>query len=69
MRFDGEGADVIWAMQDRVEWITGPSPYPGFRGHVGYGHYHERYVKRRDGGWRIKSVKLVYIHVVKLPLE
>jgi 3-phenylpropionate/cinnamic acid dioxygenase small subunit len=69
MRFDGEGADVIWAMQDRVEWITGPSPYPGFRGHVGYGHYHERYVKRRDGGWRIKSVKLVPIHLTKLPLE
>jgi ketosteroid isomerase-like protein len=69
MRFDEEGADVIWAMQDRVEWITGPSPYPGFRGHVGMGHYHERYVKRPDGGWRIKSVKLVPIHLTKLPLE
>ncbi|MBU6267454.1 MAG: nuclear transport factor 2 family protein [Sphingomonadales bacterium] len=52
---DGDTAEVIWAMQDRVA-------FPGGRGLVGYGHYHERYV-RRDGGWRIAYTRLTRLHL------
>ncbi len=41
---DGDEADVVWAMQDRVindEWAL-----------TGYGHYVERYV-RTSQGWKI----------------
>jgi ketosteroid isomerase-like protein len=58
MTFDRAGADVIWAMQDRVQWIDSPCPYPGYGGHVGYGQYHERYIKGADGRWRIASVRI-----------
>jgi len=41
---DGDEADGVWAMQDRVikeEWAL-----------TGYGHYHEHYVRIGDG-WKI----------------
>lgn len=47
---DGDMAQGIWAMQDRVVLDTGPSL-------TGYGHYTESYVKR-DGTWRIATSKL-----------
>ena len=52
---NGDEADVIWAMQDRVA-------FPGGQGLVGYGHYTERYV-RRDGGWKIAASKLTRLHL------
>jgi len=51
----GSSAKVLWAMQDRVAYEDG-------KGLVGYGHYTERYEKR-DGRWRIASLKLTRLHV------
>jgi len=56
---DGLSADVTWAMQDRVTW--GPERETGEKGHTGYGHYREHYVKCDDGRWRIKRLKLSYL--------
>lgn len=47
---NGDEADAIWAMQDRVDWGEG-------RALTGYGHYHEHYVRTPEG-WRIASQKL-----------
>jgi uncharacterized protein (TIGR02246 family) len=47
---DGDSATGIWPMQDRLIWDDG-------RTMTGYGHYHERYVKR-DGRWWIAEQKL-----------
>jgi hypothetical protein len=58
---DGQGADVIWAMQDRVAWDEARRTRVGNSGHTGYGHYRERYVKCADGRWRIKSQVLSYL--------
>jgi hypothetical protein len=50
IELNGDEAQVIWAMQDRVVWENGPAL-------TGYGHYHERWV--RDGGqWKIASLRL-----------
>ena len=43
-------------MQDRV--IFGPNR-PSI---TGYGHYHERYV-RRDGAWKIAALRLTRLHL------
>jgi hypothetical protein len=37
---DGDSADVIWAMQDRVVWGKDRRPRMANSGHTGYGHYH-----------------------------
>jgi SnoaL-like protein len=50
IELDGDGADVIWAMQDRVMWEGGPAL-------TGYGHYHERWV-RHGSEWRLASLRL-----------
>jgi hypothetical protein len=50
IEIDGDEARVIWAMQDRVVWENGPAL-------TGYGHYHERWV-RRGGGWKLASLRL-----------
>ena len=55
MTFDAEGADVIWAMQDRIFWDV-PKQH-GLTGLTGYGHYHQRYV-RQDGVWKIARSRL-----------
>jgi hypothetical protein len=47
---NGDEAHVIWAMQDRVVWSSD-------RSLTGYGHYHERWV-RRNGEWKIATLKL-----------
>lgn len=59
---DDDEATIIWAMQDRVVWDEGKSPIPGVRSITGFGHYHERYV-RREGRWLIASLKLTRLHV------
>ena len=58
---DGQGARVIWAMNDRVEMAEDRREAIGEYGHTGYGHYRERYVKCADGKWRIKETQLSYL--------
>jgi hypothetical protein len=47
---DGDEAQGVWAMQDRLLWDDGKSL-------TGWGHYHERY-RRTAAGWRICEQKL-----------
>lgn len=56
MEIDGDEARVIWALQDRVIW--GPER-PSL---TGYGHYHERWV-RRDGAWKLAALRLTRLHI------
>ena len=60
---DGQAANVIWAMQDRNTWDEVRRLQTRHAGHAGYGHYHEHYVKCADGKWRIKVLKLSYLHM------
>lgn len=62
IKLEGDTAHVIWAMQDRVVWSPERRPTPGYLGHTGYGHYHERYV-RQEGRWRIAAQRLTRLHV------
>jgi hypothetical protein len=64
---DGQGADVVWAMNDRVEMAEDRREASREYGHTGYGHYHERYVKCPDGKWRIKTNRLSYLHFDQRP--
>jgi uncharacterized protein (TIGR02246 family) len=59
---NGDTAEVVWAMQDRVVWGEDRRPRMGYASHTGYGHYHEHYV-RRDGRWRIAKQRLTRLHV------
>lgn len=56
---DGDEARAVWAMHDRVIYPDGPSL-------TGYGHYHERWV-RRDGAWKIAALKLTRLHLDAKP--
>ncbi len=56
IELDGDEANVIWALQDRVIW--GPER-PSM---TGYGHYHERWV-RRNGAWKLASLRLTRLHI------
>jgi hypothetical protein len=67
MKIDGDSADVIWAMQDRVVWGEDRRDRMGNAGHTGFGHYHEHYV-RRDGRWRIEKQILTRLHMDVYPL-
>lgn len=49
-------AQVIWAMQDRLLWS------PDKPSVTGYGHYHERWIKR-DGAWKLAAQKLTRLHM------
>jgi ketosteroid isomerase-like protein len=60
---DGDVADVVWAMQDRVVWPPDRAEKMGNLGHTGYGQYHERYVRCADGRWRIARQQLTRFHV------
>ena len=62
MQINGDVAQVIWAMQDRVIWSAARRPRPDMGGHTGYGHYHERYV-RQDGRWWIAAQRLTRLIV------
>lgn len=57
---DGDTAHVVWAMQDRVHM---PDRGMSF---VGYGHYHERYVRTAEG-WRIAFTALTRLRVDAIP--
>jgi hypothetical protein len=45
-------AKATWPFVDRLK--PGPDAHPQMQGLIGYGHYHETYVKS-DAGWRIKT--------------
>lgn len=55
---DSEHARGIWSMTDRVD-------HPDYL-LIGFGHYHERYVKR-DGRWRIQHLKLTRLYEERTP--
>ena len=57
-----DGAQGVWAMQDRVVWQAGKSPIPGVGSITGYGQYHESY-RREGGGWKIAALRLSRFHV------
>lgn len=65
---DGRNANVIWAMNDRVEMAADRQAAIGELGHTGYGHYRERYVKCDDDRWRIKETQLSYLQFDSRPL-
>jgi 3-phenylpropionate/cinnamic acid dioxygenase small subunit len=48
-------ATGIWVLNDYLSWATG-------RRMKGYGYYFEEYEKGADGKWRIKVLRLNYIH-------
>jgi SnoaL-like domain len=52
---NGDEASAIFPMQDRVIFA---SERPSI---TGYGHYHDRLV-RRNGEWKIASLKLTRLH-------
>jgi uncharacterized protein (TIGR02246 family) len=54
-------ATGIWALNDIVIWPDGTRL-------VGYGHYHETYVKKGDD-WKIKSSTLTRLHTDMHPAE
>lgn len=60
---NGDSAEVVWAMQDRVVWGAERIEAMGNYGHTGYGHYTERYEKQADGRWRIAHQVLSRLHV------
>ena len=68
MQINGDSAQVTWAMQDRVLWPADKAAQMGNAGLTGYGHYHERYV-RRGGRWRIAAQMLTRLHMDVQPLE
>lgn len=60
---EGDQADVIWAMQDRVVYDEARAAKLGYADLTGFGHYHERYVRCPDGKWRISRTKLTRLRV------
>ena len=56
MSIDGDEAQVIWAMQDRVVWGEGRPSL------TGYGHYHERWL-RHNGKWKLAALRLTRLHM------
>ena len=55
-------AEGIWAMYDYLEF---PAEAGQKNGLHGYGHYHEKYV-RREGRWQIASMRLSRLRVDRL---
>lgn len=67
IELNGDEAQVLTPMQDRVVWAPGKSPVPGVASITGYGHYRERYVRGEDGAWRIAHLKLTRLHIDMVP--
>jgi hypothetical protein len=55
-------ARAVWAMQDIMKWPEGGATKVGARSLLGWGHYHETYIKSVTG-WRIASTKLTRLDV------
>lgn len=58
-------AKGIWTMQDWLYWPEGGNQVglTGVRSVLGWGHYHETYLKS-SGAWRIATLKLTRMHKV-----
>lgn len=56
----------IWVMQDWVRWPESIAATTGGRYLIGWGHYHETYVKSAEG-WRIATLKLTRLHIDRSP--
>lgn len=56
-------ATGIWAMEDRLYRHRDHPDYEDAARILGFGHYHERYVKL-DVGWRILSTRLTRLRTV-----
>ena len=56
-------ATGIWAMEDRLYRDKDHPDYDDAARILGFGHYHERYVKL-DVGWRILSTRLTRLRTV-----
>ena len=56
-------AKGIWAMEDRLYRDKDHPDYEDAARILGFGHYHERYVKL-DVGWRILSTRLTRLRTV-----
>ena len=52
-----DSASGVWGMSDVHIW-PGEEGAPKV-GHIGYGHYHENYV-RTPNGWRFKRIQVIY---------
>lgn len=50
-------ATGLWAMVDRIYWASGGAGIDNELYLLGFGHYHETYVKRAQG-WRIATIRL-----------
>jgi hypothetical protein len=50
---NGDDAQVIWAVQERVVWDNGTSL-------TAFGHYHDRWV-RVDGKWKVAALRLTHL--------
>ena len=59
-QLQGDEAQVIWPIQDRV--VRG-ADQPSSQG---YGHHHDRWV-RRNGHWKLASQRLTRLHVDVYP--
>lgn len=63
---DFEGRDHatgVWAMEDNLFWVRDGEKH-WLRG---YGFYHERYVRGKDGQWRFSYRKLERTHALTSP--
>jgi hypothetical protein len=67
IELNGDAAEVIWAMQDRVVFAPDRAKTIGFAGLTGYGHYRQSWV-RQGGRWRISKHMLTRLHVDMQPL-
>ena len=52
----------IWVMQDIVDWPRDKEAPNGYHSLVGWGHYHETYVKSAEG-WQIATMKLTRLRL------
>jgi hypothetical protein len=57
---DDDHARGVWAMMDYLR-----QPGPG-RNYIGYGHYHEEYVRGQDERWRFAKVEITRLHIDRL---
>ncbi|MCB2076424.1 MAG: nuclear transport factor 2 family protein [Novosphingobium sp.] len=57
-------ATGLWAMEDRLYRPKGHPDYEDGAFILGFGHYHETYVKL-DVGWRIRSTRLTRLRVTR----
>lgn len=58
----GTTAKGLWAMVDRIYWAAGGAGTDNELFLLGFGHYHETYIKS-ERGWRIATIKLTRLRL------